>query len=135
MTASAILAAWSAIRSRFRAVLTSRSRVLIRSGLADDLLLELLLDGAIVAVDPLIGGDDRLGQRDVGLGQRVEAIVDLVEGLEAEVLERLGDGKAWGSAASFLTRLAMCRARSQSRCRSPLILSTAATRRRSEATG
>ena len=29
-------------------------------GIADDLLLELLLDGAVVAVDLLIGGDDGL---------------------------------------------------------------------------
>ena len=117
-------------------MLIRRSQVSSRSGSSRIACLSSFEDGAVVAVDAAVAGDHGAGEGGVALGQGVEALADLGQGLGGQRFERLrGRGRPSGSSASFLTRLAMCRARSPMRSRSPLILSTAATRRRSEATG
>ena len=60
-------------------------------GMLDDFLLEECQDTPVVAIDLLLGGHNSLGPGDVGLGQGIKTIVNLVQGLYAQVLQELGD--------------------------------------------
>jgi hypothetical protein len=62
-------------------------------GFCNDVLLEQLEDGAVMAIDPFLSGHDGLSLRNISLRQGVKTVLHLAEGLEPEVLERLGDGK------------------------------------------
>jgi len=61
-------------------------------GMRDDVLLQQLEHRAVMAVYPSLGGHDGLSLADVGLDQGVKTVMDLVEGFQSQVFERLGDG-------------------------------------------
>ena len=52
-------------------------------GMSDDLLLQQLEHGSVMAVDTLLGGNHGLGLNGIGLHQGVEAIVHLVQSFHA----------------------------------------------------
>ena len=63
-------------------------------GVAHDFGFELFLDGAIIAVDPFISGDDGLRpSTHWTVSRRRDCRVNLRQGLQGEVFERLGNRK------------------------------------------
>ena len=62
-------------------------------GLAADAGLQLLQDRAAEAGDASVGGDHGASEVNIGGGQGVEALVDLVHGLAGHRLEPRGDGR------------------------------------------
>src|SRR5262249_25517147 len=65
-------------------------------GIAADLVLEHLQDVAIVAIDGAVAADDRARQLRVRLGERIERVADLAQGLHRQRLELLGDRERLG---------------------------------------
>ena len=65
-----------------------------------------------MAVDTTLGGNHGLGLADVGLDQSVKTVVNLVEGLQSQVFQRLGDRKSLGIGGKLLDSLGnMCAGR------------------------
>ena len=73
--------------------------------MCDDLLLEQLEHGSVVAIDSFLIGHDRLCPVDIGLGQGVKAVVYLLQGFESKVFQRLRDRQSLGICGQFLDPL------------------------------